>query len=115
MLTLSVNGGALRLLGNVPVEAWRHSVGPCAESDRVASSVCCDFGDLTQVIDRVGQFTLLIRRYSYQSSTEVSDKMLQPHPRREHERRYTQVDWAASIRWAKKCDPWLERVLEARS
>ena len=87
MLTLSVQGEALRRLENIPegqgAEAWRAMCDhyepkrPARYLGMLRQLISFDFGDLSCVVDRIEQFRLLIRRYADQSGEDVPDNVLQ--------------------------------------
>ena len=87
MLTLSVNGPALRRLESVPevegAEAWRRFVEhhePKQASrflGMLRGILTYDIRHLGQVIDRGEQFKLTVSKYRDQSGEGVSDSLLQ--------------------------------------
>ena len=87
MLSLSTSGEAQRRLQNVPegegAEAWKvfsEHYEPKTATRYVGmlrQILLYDFGELSQLIDRIEQFRHLVRKYEEQSGESVSDNVRQ--------------------------------------
>ena len=87
MLSLSTSGEAQRRLQNVPegegAEAWKvfsEHYEPKTATRYVGmlrQILLYDFGELTQLIDRIEQFRHLVRKYEEQSGESVTDNVRQ--------------------------------------
>ena len=87
MLSLSTSGEAQRRLQNVPegegAEAWKvfsEHYEPKTATRYVGmlrQILMYDFGELTQLIDRIEQFRHLVRKYEEQSGESVTDNVRQ--------------------------------------
>ena len=87
MLSLSTSGEAQRRLQNVPegegAEAWKvfseHYEPKTATRyvGMLGQILLYDFGELTQLIDRIEQFRHLVRKYEEQSGESVTDNVRQ--------------------------------------
>ena len=78
MLSLSTSGEAQRRLQNVPegegAEAWKAFTRYVGMLRQI---LLCDFGELTQLTDRIEQFRHLVRKYEEQSGETVTDNVRQ--------------------------------------
>ena len=87
MLSLSTSGEAQRMLQNMPegevAEAWKafsEHYEPKTATRYVGvlrQILLYDFGELTQLIDRIEQFRHLVRKYEEQSGESVTDNVRQ--------------------------------------
>ena len=87
MLSLSTSGEAQRRLQNVPegegAEAWKafseHHEPKTATRyvGKLRQILLYDFGELTQLIDRIDQFRHLVRKWEDQSGESVTDNVRQ--------------------------------------
>jgi len=87
MLTLTVNGEALRRLQNVQegegAEAWRvfneHYEPKTAARylGMLREILCFDFGDVEKVLDKIEQFRSKVRKYEEQSGEKVPENVRQ--------------------------------------
>ena len=124
MLTLRVNGEALRRLENVPeggsAEAWRRFVEHCEpkQSNRLLGMLrqifTYDFGNLGQVIDRIEQFRLMVSKYRDQSGQASLTMFCKQRFMLEIISLFTREGLTLSRRWLLKSKPSHAPGLEDR-
>ena len=131
MLTLSVNGEALRRQQSVPegegADDQRRFVEHYEPKQAsrflgmLRQRVAHDYGHLGQLVGRIEQFKLMIRKFRGQSGGEVSDKMHQATFQPDTMTRAwgiislsTRDDGTPSTRWSLRTKPSRARGLEER-
>ena len=123
MLSLSTSGEAQRRLQNVPegegAEAWKvfsEHYEPKTATRYVGmlrQILLYDFGELTQLIDRIEQFRHLVRKYEEQSGESVTEQCAAGCvPGRYQRCCESEITWlfmrvgsTPSIRWLLRCQP----------